>query len=127
MKTKPFNLEKAKAGKPVVTREGQPARLFSFNVCNKKYPIVGVHTTTNGVEISEMWEANGKCSKNNFSQHGHNHYDLFMLVKQKNVGWINLYQQAYGVLSTKVIHTSKEEALKYKNNAGYVKTVKIKY
>lgn len=41
IKTKPFNLEEAKAGKPIVTREGNPARVLCFD---KKgmYPVIAL-------------------------------------------------------------------------------------
>lgn len=38
---KPFNLEQAKQGKPVVTRDGRPVRILAFD---RKgcYPIIGL-------------------------------------------------------------------------------------
>lgn len=42
-KFKPFNLEQAKAGKPVCTRDGRKARIICFNaktLCD--YPIIAL-------------------------------------------------------------------------------------
>lgn len=37
---KPFNLEEAKAGKPVCTRDGRRAEILSFDNPNNGYPIL---------------------------------------------------------------------------------------
>lgn len=37
---KPFDLEAAKAGKPVCTRDGRKARIICFDLKNDEYPIV---------------------------------------------------------------------------------------
>jgi len=39
---KPFDIEKAKAGHPVVTREGQSVRTICFDMKNTNYPIVAL-------------------------------------------------------------------------------------
>lgn len=41
-KLKPFNLEQAKAGKPVCTRNGQEVRIICFDAKLKNYPIVAL-------------------------------------------------------------------------------------
>lgn len=38
----PFNLEEAKAGKPVCTRNGKPVRIIEFNMKDEKFPIVAI-------------------------------------------------------------------------------------
>lgn len=37
---KPFNLEEAKAGKPVCTRDGRKVKIISFENPNSAYPIL---------------------------------------------------------------------------------------
>lgn len=39
-KFKPFDLEQAKAGKPVCTRDGRKARIICFDLKNGNHPIV---------------------------------------------------------------------------------------
>lgn len=39
---KPFNLEEAKAGKPVCTRDGRKVNILRFDL-NNPYPIIAVH------------------------------------------------------------------------------------
>lgn len=39
---KPFNLEEAKAGKPVCTRDGYDARILCFDAKNPYYPVVAL-------------------------------------------------------------------------------------
>lgn len=39
---KKFNLEEAKAGKPVITRDGSEARIICFDMKNDLYPIVAL-------------------------------------------------------------------------------------
>lgn len=41
-KFKPFDLEQAKAGKPVCTRDGRKARIICFDLKNGNHPIVAV-------------------------------------------------------------------------------------
>jgi hypothetical protein len=113
---KPFDLEKAKAGQPVITREGLPVKFFSFQMKNE-YPICGYVIENDGQECVTIWNENGKEYKNSESD-----YDLFMTPVKKE-GWINVYKDVLtGVLkpvsNTVVgggIHSSKEEA---KNKIG---------
>lgn len=39
-KFKPFDLEASKAGAPVMTRDGRPARILAFDVKSEKYPVI---------------------------------------------------------------------------------------
>jgi hypothetical protein len=39
---KPFNLEEAKAGKPVCTRDGKRVEIISFENPNSVYPILAI-------------------------------------------------------------------------------------
>ena len=91
---KPFDLEAAKAGKPVCTRDGRQARIISFDRKDIK-PIVALITIVNGTSITEKalyyFEDGHHLSKND-----DNINDLMMLPEKKE-GWakvrkdINLY------------------------------------
>lgn len=41
-KYKPFNLEEAKAGKPVCTRDGHKARIICFDAGMGEYPVIAL-------------------------------------------------------------------------------------
>lgn len=81
---KPFNLEKALAGAPVVTRDGREVtHLYLFPVEGLKYPLYGV-----------IWNERGGKSVTSFTRNGleyaeseHNDSDLFMKTVKK-VGYV---------------------------------------
>lgn len=52
---KEFDLEKAKAGAPVCTREGRKVRIVCFDVKGDKYPILALAENPNGVDEDIMW------------------------------------------------------------------------
>jgi hypothetical protein len=91
-KMKPFNLEAAKAGKPVCTRDGRKARIICFD---RKYLYDGqafsiVALVNEGTYSESVYSYTkdglyepGKC---------HNH-DLMMLL-QKKEGWIIIHKEA---------------------------------
>lgn len=82
---KPFDLEKALAGEPVVTRDGQPVKIGAYNKdvapnCQLVGWINGGCYTwySNGIFDSTLYE-----SRN----------DLFMATKTvKKEGWVNLHK-----------------------------------
>ena len=79
---RPFNLQEALAGKPVVTRDG--AKVTSFVIFPvKKYSLYGMiegrGAPDNFTELGQFW-GNGTPSYN----------DLFM-ASEKKEGWVNVY------------------------------------
>lgn len=89
---KPFNLEEAKAGAPVITRDGRAVRIVCFDRACPHYPIVAliggageedVQTFTNG----GMYYAD--------EDGGYADCDLFMAPVQRTV-WVNLYAGGLG-------------------------------
>ena len=110
---KPFDIQKAREGKPVCTRDGHKARIICFDLKNDEYPIVAAvgndssetlfSYTTNG-EIADGIESNK---------------DIMMLPEKKE-GWVNLYKSS--------AHSTKEEAMKYRNKCNdYIDTIKIEW
>lgn len=82
---KPFNLEEAKAGKPVCTRDGRPARLI-YQDLQGEYPFVFAITSKDGVnEKVREYNYSGQYYDSEESKH-----DLFMAPVQHTV-WVNLY------------------------------------
>lgn len=71
---KPFNLEEAKAGKPVCTRDGRKARLICTDLKNIKYTVVAaVYEFNLRYEEVMTYTSEGKFYK---EESGH---DLFMV------------------------------------------------
>ena len=120
---KPFNLEAAKAGKPVCTRDGRKARIICFDAkCNK--PIVALIYDCNKETVLQYLE-NGRFFVDQIDK-----YDL-MMFPQKKEGWVNVYK-SYNV-GKKIpcmasIYPTKEEAKKSSVvGFDYVDTVKIEW
>ena len=80
---KPFNLEEAKAGKPVQTRDGRDARIICFDAKCHDNPIICL-VKNRDCEIEEMHQylLDGSWVKSNVSG-----YDLFMKTETKE-GWV---------------------------------------
>ena len=114
---KPFDLEKARLGKPVCTRDGRKARIICFD---KKgdYPIVALVNDYNNEEYIKSYDKFGK----KFIA-GETTDDLMMLPEKKE-GWVNVYKG--GLLDTKSYPT-KKEAFDKVCLEGYVDTVKIEW
>ena len=120
---KPFDLEAAKAGKPVCTRDGRKARIICFDAkCNK--PIVALIYDCNKETVFQYLES-GRFFVDQIDK-----YDLMMLP-QKKEGWVNVYK-SYNV-GKKIpcmasIYPTKEEAKKSSVvGFDYVDTVKIEW
>jgi len=122
---KPFDLEKALAGEPVVTRDGRKVtQLHMFN-CDECliYPLYGVV-----FENLEKWKRDGKYNIREESQN-----DLFMAEKEMCC-WVNVYQNGYhkNYLFVGDSYGSKKTALENIQNITniekhkYIKTIKIK-
>lgn len=112
---KEFNLEAAKAGKPVCTRDGRKARIICWD---KKglVPIVALIEHENS-EIFLAYYNNGRHTIRERSDN-----DLMMLTEKKE-GWVNVYEN-----DICGIHQTKEEALVNINTGGnYIDTVKIEW
>lgn len=83
---KPFNLERAKAGAPVITRNGCTARIICFDRADAdNYPLVALVHFGEGIERVTTHTNQGRCCKESW-----NDYDLFM-GPVKHEGWVNIY------------------------------------
>lgn len=115
---KPFDLEAAKAGKPVCTRDGRKARIICFDAkCNK--PIVALIYDCNKETVLQYLE-NGRFFVDQIDK-----YDLMMLP-QKKEGWINIYKDFEDTVCC--AYLTKEDALKNRSiEDGYITTIKIEW
>lgn len=123
---KPFNLEQAKAGAPVCTRDGQPVRIVCYDLKgHKNYPILTLVESPVGVESTVSYALNGHHSLD--SETG---IDL-MMASVKREGWVNLYALHSDVTTTDqyALYPSEKEARSQvrKGNGVYVTTVKIEW
>ena len=79
---KPFDIQKAREGKPVCTRDGRKARIICFDTINEiNYPIIALIEGF-GYETLCYYNEGGKA-------HFGNTFDLMMLPEKKE-GWINV-------------------------------------
>lgn len=120
---KQFNLEKAKAGKPVCTRDGKEARILCSDLKDEDYPIVAAVLNNDGKENVIIYTLEGK----EYIDSTISKRDLVMTTIKKE-GWINLYSDTYGItVCSRVIYKTKEEAFEKHSKGGYIDTVKIEW
>ena len=129
MKNKPFDLQAAKSGKPVCTRDGRQARIICFDRKDIK-PIVALVTVVNDTSVTEKafyyFEDGHHLSKN---------YDDIldlMMFPEKKEGWVNVYRDCDGANITKDdnIYSSKDAAIasaQIIDRDNYVATTIIKW
>ena len=111
---KPFNLEAAKAGKPVCTRDGRKVRIVCFDVKGSITPIIALVADGNGNESTYLFHKDGRAYDDR-----DNDSDLMMLP-EKHEGWINLYKER--------MYGTKEEAIRHiAPDTKYICTIKAKW
>ena len=125
---RPFNLEEAKAGKPVCTRDGRKARIICFDrrlfYKNVSYPILALVESSDGEDDVCGYNEKGKV----LIEDGAECKDDLMMLPEKKEGWVNVYQG--GKLDADYIYPTIEDAL---NNIfqpmrnKYIDTVKIEW
>lgn len=115
---KPFDLEAAKAGKPVCTRDGRKARIICFDLNNKNFPIVAI-INCDTEENAYQYDIDGVCDEHD------NNLNL-MMSPEKKEGWVNLCKNNYGDTLAVGVFPNREEAV---SNCppSYLGTIKIKW
>jgi hypothetical protein len=121
---KPFNLEAALAGEPVVTRNGRPVKIAGYNE--------GLGSLIGWVDDRpKEWDKDGIW--NTIFEIGGRH-DLFMAENQKVKieGWVNVYSNTERVCddsfvaATSHAYKSKKEAKRFAS-PSCIDTVKIEW
>ena len=117
---KEFDLEAAKAGKPVCTRDGRKARIICFDAKGDKPIIALVEMGT--AETPNNYPIDGKAVSAKEAS-----CDLMMLPEKKE-GWVNIYN-AGGTYYSKYIYKTEKEATGQADTIfpNHVATVKIEW
>ena len=112
---KPFDLEAAKAGKLVCTRDGRKARILCYDFKqNEEYPILVAVENKDGKECALLYSNDGISEMYKSSNN-----ELAMLPEKKE-GWVNVYKfQIYDTLE------SAEEG--HKGTTDYIKTIRVEW
>ena len=116
---KPFDIQKAREGKPVCTRDGRKARIICFDLKNDEYPIVAA-VGNDSSETLFSYTTNGEIADGIESDK-----DLMMLPEKKE-GWVNVYKKEQNRY-VKGIFPSREIALNFisEKSREYIATIKI--
>lgn len=85
---KPFDLEKAKAGAPVITKEGLPVRIICFDRLQAQWPLCGLVKTSENIETFVCFTTEGIASYSSSHQ--------LCMAPVKKEGWINIYNYEGG-------------------------------
>ena len=129
MNTKPFNIDQARAGHPVCTRDLRPARIVCDNMSDgiSKDNILALVSETDGSETAYAYNRDGT-----FMGAGEQYRLDLQLATVKKTGWINIYRDS--VLNTTMaeeyIYDTEKEAKRHDSNDPSVEildTVKIEW
>ena len=120
---KPFDLQKAKQGKPVCTRDGRKARIICFDLQSiEKTPIVAAVQVTDKQEVISHYYEDGRQFVDGISE-----LDLMMLPEKKE-RWINIYRNEKGEYwSEQILFSTKKDATDFVHDHTYVTTVKVEW
>lgn len=124
---KPFDLEAAKAGKPVCTRDGRKARIICHDrQSDHGFPVVAL-VENPGAERDEdvhFYRTDGTAASASRDQ------DLVMQPEKKE-GWVNLYKSDNSnfaaILGSAYAYNTKEEAINNADPDTTIATVKIQW
>lgn len=120
---KEFDINSAKQGKPVCTRDGRKARIICFDAEGNK-PLI-VLSKINGQEVILRYTEKGQSD--NFHSPTPREDDLMMLPEKKE-GWVNIYEG--GMLDADHIYPTKDEALSNRftiTKERYLTTVRLEW
>lgn len=122
---KPFDLEKAKAGASVCTRDGSRARIVCFDANNKRFPLVVlIKDSDNSGEYPVLYNKEGF-----FFDGEKDHPKDLCMVGEKKEGWINIYE-SLKERYIGAVYNSKEAAMRMKLNKKditYITTVRVEW
>lgn len=109
---KPFNIQKAREGKPVCTRDGRKARIICFDAKGDPCPIIAL-VEENNIESAYRYDKNGQ------NAYKKSELDLMMLPEKRS-GWVNVYKDS--------VYDTKDKALIGRVESGdYIDTIKVSW
>ena len=120
---KPFNLEEAKSGKPVCTRDRRDVRIICFDR-EGAYPIVALVKDSVTEENTYLYDNDGKCA----SSLCKSSLDL-MMVSVEHYGWINIHKDSItkACWITPIIFSTKQEAKQEDKTGCIIDTIRIQW
>ena len=123
---KKFNLEEAKAGKPVCTRDGRKARILAFDLkgYNGRSIVAAVTDKKDNCEITPSFYSDGRLYKDSITS-----TDLMMATKKKK-GWINVYKTMVyknGAAVSRYIYETEELAKQNSVDKDYIGTFPVEW
>lgn len=124
---KPFNIEEAKAGKPVCTKSGIPVRIICWDRGDPgetPFPIVALVKSNDILETIEAYTIKGKWW--GATSNRDNKFNLMMAPETKK-GWINIYETEKAQYPSSIIYKTEEEALQCKSKDNYITTIEINW
>ena len=125
---KPFDIQKAREGKPVCTRDGRKVRIICFDGKGDQPIIALVEAKGNKdalIEKVERYFINGHSV---FEVRETNN-DLVMLPEKKE-GWVNVYREESNNnerLIEQTIYKTRKDAFEHACPQGYITTTKINW
>lgn len=104
---KPFDIEKAKAGAPVQTRNGKPARILAYDFKSSSYPVAAAVEAHLGGESLQCYTDKGYY----YDSGKEEELDLVMAPVKRTV-WVPLYRSRVctGNVSTGGVYATEELA-----------------
>ena len=111
---KPFDIQKAREGKPVCTRDGRKARIICFDAkCDNRLIIALIENGKD--EEVQKFHKDGRLFRLDESPK-----DL-MILPEKKEGWLNIYDDT-------AIYDTKEHAKAYiKKDKRYIETIRVSW
>ena len=120
---KPFDIQKAREGKPVCTRDGRKARILCYDFKqNEEYPILVAVENKDGKECALLYSNDGisemyKSSNNELA-----------ILPEKKEGWVNVYKVGARLETGGNVHSTKDAAIKcIDSDKKHIATVKIEW
>ena len=128
---KEFDINLAKQGKPVCTRDGRKARIICFDrrlfYKNVSYPILALVESPDGEDDVCMYNEKGKVLIEDDAEFK----DDLMMLSEKHEGWVNIYfeRDARTHRRAGYVYDKEEEVIKAGKELGreYITTVKIEW
>ena len=110
---KPFDLDAAKSGKPVCTRDGRRARIICFDCKDETFQIVALVSGSLGKEEIISYDKAGYSTTRDRDE-------MLMMLPEKKRGWVNVYK-------SQIHNTPKSAEEGHKGITDYIKTIRVEW